>query len=77
MSASLITSQTKSENKKTHSGVLALIAFIALLFAALLLLPPLKAEAKTKASRIQSVNTIASPFITMPSTNALPTAITK
>jgi hypothetical protein len=62
------------EKNKTHWGVLALIAFIALLLAALLL-PPLP-KAKARASRIQAVNTIASPFITMPSTNALPTATT-
>jgi hypothetical protein len=61
------------ENNKTHWRVLALIAFVALLVA-LLLLPPLP-EAKRRASRIhQAVNTIASPFISMPSTNALPAA---
>jgi hypothetical protein len=64
------------ENKKTHWGVLALITFIALLFSTLLLLPPIKAKARV--SRIQAgntINTIASSFITMPNTNAISTAI--
>jgi hypothetical protein len=62
------------EYNKTHRRVLALIAFIALLLAALLLTPLPKAK-KVRASRIhQGVNTIANPFITVPGTNALPTA---
>lgn len=62
------------ENSKTHWGVLALIAFIALLWVAHIL-PPVH-KAKTRAQRIQTVNHVASVSITMPSTNALPTGTT-
>ena len=60
------------ENKKTHWGVLALIAFIALLGV----LPPLLPPPKARASRIQAVNHIANLTFTIPSTNALPTGTT-
>jgi len=63
------------ENNKTHWEVLALVVFVALLLTALLL-PPLP-KAKARASHIQAVNHIASVSMTMPSTNALPTATTK
>ena len=62
------------KNKNTRWGVLALIAFIALLLAALLLPPPTRAKAR--ASRIQAVNHVASVSLTIPSTNALPTVTT-
>ena len=60
------------ENKKIHWGVLALLAFIALLLAAHIL-PPLP-KAKARASRIGAVNRVACVSFTMPSTNALPPA---
>ena len=62
------------DNKRIHWAVLALIAFMVLLLAGLLL-PPLP-KAKARPSRIQAVNNIASVSITMPSTNALPTNTT-
>ena len=60
------------ESNKTHWGVLALIAFIALLWVAHVLLPP----PKVRASRIQAVNHIANFTFTIPFTNALPTGRT-
>ena len=62
------------KNKNTRWGVLALIAFIALLLAALLL-PPLP-KAKARARRIQAENRIANFSATMPITNAPPSATT-
>jgi hypothetical protein len=61
-------------NSKKPWGVVALIVFIAL-FVAALLLPPLP-RAKARASRIQTVNRIANVTFTLPGTNALPTATT-
>ena len=60
------------KNKNTRWGVLALIAFIALLLAALLL-PPLH-KAKARAPRIQAENRIPNFAATMPITNAQPAA---
>ena len=58
------------KNKKTRWGVLALVAFIALLLAAYVL-PPLS-KPKARASRITRVNNISS--FSMTSTNALAAA---
>ena len=58
--------------KKTHSGVLALVALIALLLAAYAL-PPLS-KPKARPSRVTGVKNISSVAMTIPSTNALPTA---
>jgi hypothetical protein len=62
------------ENKNTRWGVLALIAFITLLLAALLL-PPLP-KAKARAMRIRAENRVVNFSAMMPITNAPPTATT-
>lgn len=62
------------KNKKLQWGILALLALIALLLAGLFL-PPL-AKAKARTSRIQTARNVVSVPMTIPSTNALPTAAT-
>jgi len=62
-----IQSQMKNKNKRW-----GLAAFIALLLLAYLL-PPVP-KPKARASRIQSVNHVASVSFTLPDTNAVPTA---
>ncbi|MEI6396319.1 MAG: hypothetical protein WCT12_35095 [Verrucomicrobiota bacterium] len=61
-------------NKNTHWVVPALVAFIALFLAAYVL-PPLP-RPKARPQRLQTVNHLASAFIVLPSTNALPAAAT-
>jgi hypothetical protein len=61
--------------KKPQRGILALLALVSLLLAALVL-PPLP-KPKARASRIQTVNHVASVSMTIPSTNAPPNETTK
>jgi hypothetical protein len=60
------------KNRKPQWGILALLAVVALLLATFVL-PPLP-KAKARASRIQTVNHVASVSWTIPGTNAPPTA---
>ena len=55
--------------KKMHWALLALVTFIALLF----ILPPVP-KSKARPQRLQTVNHLWSASITLPRTNALPTA---
>lgn len=59
-------------NKKPQWGIVALLALIALLLAAFVL-PPLP-KPKARASRITGVNNIWSVTMTIPNTNAPPSA---
>jgi len=63
------------ETNRTRRGVLALIAFVALLLGALLL-PPLP-KAPARASRIHGVNHIASVSLALPSAKTLPAGTPK
>ena len=63
------------KNKKPHWGMLLLIAVVALLLTALLL-PPLP-KPKFRASRIQTVNHVASVSMTIPIANAQPDGTAK
>lgn len=62
------------KHRKVRWGVLVLIGFVVLVFAALLL-PPLP-KARARASRIHSVNRVANVSIILPGTNAPPAART-
>jgi hypothetical protein len=63
------------KNKKTQWGILMLLAVIALLLAALVL-PPLR-KPKARASRIQTLNHVASVSMTIPRTNGPPSAMAR
>jgi hypothetical protein len=63
------------KKKKLKRRIQALLAFIALVLAALVL-PPLP-KPRARASRIQTVNHVGSVSMTTPSTNALPDTTTK
>lgn len=63
------------KNKKPQRWIKAVLALIALVLVALVL-PPLP-KPKARASRIQTVNHVASVSMTMASTNALPNTTTK
>jgi hypothetical protein len=64
------------KTERTHWGVLALIAFIALLLGASILLPPIR-TVRVRAQRVQAVNNIAPVFVMQQSTSPAPAAPTK
>lgn len=63
------------KDKKMQKGVLLIIAIVVLLLLMTVVLPPL-ARPKARASRITSVNRVATISISLPATNALPNPAT-
>jgi hypothetical protein len=61
-------------NSRSQRIIAVLVAFLILLWVAYVLAPV--SRPKARASRISSVNHVASVYLTIPSTNALPSNIT-